>query len=459
MNKKVFVNRILNMKKIKLIGIDMDHTLVRYKTRNFEELVFNLAIDVLIKEKNYPERIKQIQFNFDEAIRGLVIDSKNGNILKLSRFGAIRDSYHGTQKIDFAEQKQIYRSVYVDLNDPNYLVIDTSFSISLCVLYAQLVNLKDAHFKEFPNYNNIAADVLSAVDLVHANGSLKACITQNIEHYVLQDARLVTGLKRLLLHGKKLFILTNSEYFYTNILLKHTINPYLNEHESWQDLFEYVITAANKPRFFYDTFRFLKVNPVTGEMTNLNGKIIPGLYQGGCAKKFTADLTINGDEILYIGDHIYDDILRLKKDCNWRTALVVEELGSEINSHRKSLLVEKKIAAAMTQKIDLEKQYTDLNTQVIETQAKNTFTKQITSLQQQVATLDGKISQLLQEEQAFYNQKWGRIFRTGAEESYFAYQVERYACIYMEKLVDLLNESPLSYFRAERRPLPHDRLE
>ncbi|HEL8397252.1 TPA: hypothetical protein U0D64_002164, partial [Legionella pneumophila] len=27
---KVFVNRIINMRKIKLIGLDMDHTLIRY---------------------------------------------------------------------------------------------------------------------------------------------------------------------------------------------------------------------------------------------------------------------------------------------------------------------------------------------------------------------------------------------------------------------------------------------
>ena len=37
---KVFVNRILNMKKIKLIGLDMDHTLIRYNSENFESLVY-----------------------------------------------------------------------------------------------------------------------------------------------------------------------------------------------------------------------------------------------------------------------------------------------------------------------------------------------------------------------------------------------------------------------------------
>ena len=36
----VYVNRTLNMKKIKAIGFDMDYTLVRYKTEAFEKFVF-----------------------------------------------------------------------------------------------------------------------------------------------------------------------------------------------------------------------------------------------------------------------------------------------------------------------------------------------------------------------------------------------------------------------------------
>src|SRR6478752_4692483 len=102
---KVYVNRILNMKKIKLIGLDMDHTLIRYHSENFESLVYQLVKEQLVLVKNYPEEIKKLNFNYHDAIRGLVIDRKNGNILKLSRYGAIRQSYHGTQLIDYGEQQ------------------------------------------------------------------------------------------------------------------------------------------------------------------------------------------------------------------------------------------------------------------------------------------------------------------------------------------------------------------
>jgi len=455
MTETVFVNRILNMKKIKYIGLDMDHTLIRYKTKNFEALVYQYVIDELVANKNYPLEIKALVFQFDAAIRGLVIDSKNGNILKLSRFGAIRLSCHGTKPINYSEQKNFYRSTYVDLNDPNYMVIDTSFSIALCVLYAQLIDLKDDNPLDYPSYNMIALDVLSTVDKVHADGKLKQYISQHLDNYVIPDKTVVDGLKRFIKHGKKIFIATNSDYHYTRLLLKYAIDPFLTDGESWQDLFEYVITSTEKPRFFYDKLKFFRIDPDTGTMTNQYGPIVPGIYQGGNATKFSEDLGLNGDEILYVGDHIYGDILRLKKHCNWRTALVVDELGAEIEGQKKSLPIEKEIMLEMGKKSLLEEKHIQLYMQSMDEKT-DQYDVALESLFAEIAEIDQRISLLLQKQHTFFNEKWDRVFRVGAEESYFAYQVERYACIYMEKLSDLFDHAPITYFRAKRRLLTHD---
>lgn len=442
------------MRKIKLIGVDMDHTLIRYNSEAFEGLVYKLITEKLVQLKNYPEQITKFLFNYHDAIRGLVIDTKNGNILKLSRYGAIRQSYHGTKAISFSDQQEIYRSTYVDLGDPNYMPIDTSFSISFCVLYSQLIDLKDELGTSMPSYQNIATDVQYCIDKVHSDGSLKNIIANNLKKYVIKEKAVVEGLKHFIRHGKKMFILTNSEYSYTKLLLDYALNPFLEKGETWRDLFEYVITLANKPRFFYDNLRFLSVDPDTGLMTNTI-TLSPGIYQGGNAKKFTEFLDIRGDEILYIGDHIYGDILRLKKDCNWRTALVVEELGTEIDAQIRSLPIEKQIVEAMEIKKKIEQQYVTWCTKSIDENSKD-YDKEIHSLLAQLTALDTQISKLLKEQSAFFNPKWDRIFRAGAEESYFAYQVDRFACIYMEKLSDLLVISPINYFRANRRQLAHD---
>lgn len=455
MDTKVFVNRTLNLKKIKYIGFDMDHTIIRYNSKKFETLVYKLVIEDLINNKKYPKEIKNLKFNFANAIRGSVVDTNNGNILKLSRFGAIRQSYHGIWPISFNDQCQIYRSTYVDLNDPNYIAIDTSFSIAFCVLFGQLVDYKDNNFHSLPNYEIIAFDILNSVDKIHSDGKLKSYIVKNIDEFVINEPNIVNDLIKFKKHNKKLFILTNSDYNYTKLMLNHLINPHLPSGQTWQNLFEFSITLSNKPRFFYDNLNFLSVDPDTGSMTNMQGPVIPGIYQGGNAKKFTNDLNLNGDEILYIGDHIYGDILRLKKDCNWRTALVVEELGDEIASQQKARPIENLINAKMNNKKALEEQYIEIQSIQNFSELKKHSSKQ-QQIHNQITNIDNEIANLLLEEKKLFNPNWGRIFRAGAEESYFAYQVERYACIYMEKLSDLLELSPLTYFRANKRRLAHE---
>ena len=455
MPHSVFVNRTLNMKRIKYIGLDMDHTLIRYQTQKFEALVYQFVIDYLIQHKQNPVEIKQFEFDFDSAIRGSVVDSKNGNILKLNRYGAIRRSYHGTQLIQFEEQKRIYRSTYVDLNDNNYIAIDTSFSIAFCVLLGQIIGYKDKFPGSLPSYETIAVDTLFSVDAVHAEGHLKHYIAQHLDDYIQRDPKVVAGLKQYIQHGKKIFIVTNSDYAYSKLLLDYAITPFLEPGEHWQDIFEYLITLSAKPRFFYDKLPFLEVDPNSGQMKNMLGPIKPGIYQGGNANKFTADLSLQEDEILYIGDHIYGDILCLKKDCNWRTGLVVEELGEEIQAQNQTLPLEQAIQQKMAEKEALEQTFVTLQSRTIlhKTQVEET---QLNALHEQILQVDTQISTLIAKQETFFNRMWGRVFRAGAEESYFAYQVERYACVYMEQISDLLSASPFSYFRAHKRPLAHD---
>lgn len=454
---KVFVNRTLNMRKIKYIGLDMDHTLVRYHSHAFEELAHKTMCQRLVEQKHYPASVLELPFQWDLAIRGLVIDRKKGNLLKVSRHGAIRASYHGTQPIDFATQQKLYKSIYIDLSDTSaYTSIDTAFSISVATLFAQLVDIKDREGKDtMPDYDTISVDVITMLDMAHRDGSLKGEVARNLDKYIIKDEEVVRGLERYRLHDKKIFIATNSDYAYTKLLLDYAINPFLKNHSSWMDLFEFVITNAQKPRFFYDSLRFLRVNPADGSMTNYDDVLKPGVYQAGCANKFAADLGIEGDDVLYIGDHIYGDILRLKKDCNWRTALVVEELGDEIENYKEAQPFSSEIRTLMEQKEPLERQLVDVISTKIET-GKEADEAKVAELQGQITDLDKKISQLIKKQQSVFNPHWGEIMRAGNEESYFAHQVDRFACIYMAKLSDLLEMSPRTYFRAARRPLAHE---
>src|SRR5262249_49944084 len=55
------------------------------------------------------------------------------------------------------------------------------------------------------------------------------------------------------------------------------------------------------------------------------------VYQGGNLAAFQKMTGFGADTVLYVGDHIYGDILRSKKTSMWRTCMVVQEIEDEIN--------------------------------------------------------------------------------------------------------------------------------
>ena len=454
MDKHVFVNRTLNLRKIKWIGLDMDHTLVRYDTEAFEKLAYQNMLKKLVEDKQYPEQIKDLKFDIHSVIRGLVIDSQKGNLLKVSRHGAIRASKHGTQKIDFKEQQRSYRGTYVDLSKPEFSSIDTAFSLSVAALFAQLVDLTDSLPSWKVDYGTLRNDIIEVMDMSHRDDSIKSIVRANLEKYILQEPEVARGLERFKKHGKKLFILTNSDFHYTKTLLEFAIDPYLKEHKSWMELFDFTITSARKPRFFYVQTDYLKVHPDNGTMTNYDNILEPGIYQGGWAAHLEKSLQAHGEDILYIGDHIYGDIVRLKKDCRWRTALVIEELETEIEQMHKAMPLQNEINALMQEKVPLEEKHVEAVTFEIENDEKTS--SETTNLQTKISELDAKISENIRKINGIFNENWGEVMRSGNEESYFASQVDRYADIYMPHLANLLGTSPRTYFRSTRRPLAHE---
>jgi HAD superfamily 5'-nucleotidase-like hydrolase len=215
----VYVNRTLNLKRIKYIGLDMDHTLIRYNSYNFESLAHDIMLKKLLEEKHYPEAIRSLAFDFHRAIRGLVIDKNKGNVLKLSRYAAIRGTYHGLAPLDYVSQQKLYKSTYIDLSDPDYDTVDTSFSIAFAGLFMQLVELKNTTLKDtLPAYRQIAEDLIAVLDRGHRDGSIKSVVKSRLDNFVIKDESTVLGLEKYKKHGKKIFVLTNSDFHYSKLL-------------------------------------------------------------------------------------------------------------------------------------------------------------------------------------------------------------------------------------------------
>ena len=436
----IYTNRVLNLSQIKAIGFDMDYTLVEYHTNEFEKFVHRSVLECLVKHKNYTKDILNLSFDYNQVIQGLVIDRSAGNVLKLSRFGKVKQAFHGTKELTYSEIRRIYNNRVIELNDRNIQSLDTSFSIANGVLFLQLVDLINA--EKIPvSYTKLSYDIKEMIDLIHRDGSLKQEIVSNKKKYVIQNPKTADCLERLKKDGKKLLLITNSDYLYSNQMMEYAFDPYLKEHKSWRDLFQVVITFAMKPRFFTGTSPFLKVNPDTGLMENYEGSVARGIYQGGNANQLQADIGIEGEDFLYLGDHIFGDVVSIKKTCNWRTALVLSPLKEEMEGIQKSSTLQAEITSLMEEKIKHE--------HILKTQ--NDRSQMVA-----INKLNTKISDRVQQIKQYFNPFWGELMRAGAEESRFADQLEKYACIYMERVSDLNEYTSDFYFRPLRRYLPHE---
>lgn len=71
------------------------------------------------------------------------------------------------------------------------------------------------------SYKSLFQDVRNAVDWVHEKGDLKRKTVENLKEYVVQDDRLPMLLTRMRESGAKVFLLTNSEYWYSERIMSY----------------------------------------------------------------------------------------------------------------------------------------------------------------------------------------------------------------------------------------------
>lgn len=97
-----------------------------------------------------------------------------------------------------------------------------------------------------------------------------------------------------------------------------------------------MIVQARKPDFFNHNMSLYEVVTDDGLMRPVMKARKGALFCGGSARMVEAALGIEGDDILYVGDHIYTDAAIAKINFRWRTALIVST-PLHGHSHRTSV--------------------------------------------------------------------------------------------------------------------------
>ena len=457
-----FANRDLDLNQIKVIGYDMDYTLVHYHVDKWEEKAYEHTLNYLVQEEGWSS-LKHLKFNPNITKRGLVLDLKLGNILKVDEFGCVNLASHGLRQLSSEEVKELYSSTLVDLSDPYYVFLNTLFSISTGCLYAQLVDELEKKNIETPvSYRSIFETISKAQRLAHLEGKLKTDIITKPDEFVDLDAKLPQALLDQKSAGKKLFLATNSEWFYTNHMMRYAIEPFLGG-ASWQDLFDLIIVAADKPNFFGTSQKIFEVDTKHNVLKPHFGKLTSKVYYGGCAPDIENHFNVPGREVLYVGDHIYSDINIAKKSRRWYTALVLRELEKELSDLDTFQEERELISNKKEEQNILDKELSKLKLLKLHKEKEESSYKELSEIRAKINDLETKIlscekeidskTRLLKQK---VNSPWGFLMRVGNSRSLIAKQIAKHADIYASRVSNFLEATPYRHFRSKPALFPHD---
>ena len=463
---KVYISRSLKLSGVRAIGFDMDHTLALYKKRPIEELAFTATVRKLLARPGYPESVAAIEYDPAGCVRGLIVDKDKGNVLKLDKYNYVAVAYHGTRLLSHSDILKDYSEDVLRFDPNKHYSVDTLFSIPEVWLFIKLVDLIDG--KKIPNksYAQAFIDVRACIDEAHRDGSIKQKVVASPEQYFDEDPNLALTLHKFRMAGKRLFLLTNSALDYADVVLGFLLNGKLPKYPTWRDYFDLSILEAGKPSFYKRPDPAIPLDSAEPAV----------LFKGGNAQDLVARLGVSGDRILYFGDHTYDDILRTKRQFNWRTAMIVPGLAAEIKTNQKEgrlrtelfklfqerdatyLKITKSynnIAKARADKIHNFARKTQSDLARLDRRTRETFLEVI-KLEKHLSDVMIKINVRNRDLFRRYNKYWGSEFSAGNEISRFAGQISDFACVYTGKVSNLLAYSPNKYFQKKRSVMPHE---
>ncbi|KAJ8338780.1 hypothetical protein SKAU_G00355660 [Synaphobranchus kaupii] len=452
---RVFVNRSLTLEKIKCYGFDMDYTLAMYKSPDYEELGYELLMERLVSI-GYPHELLQYKYDPSFPTRGLVFDSTFGNLLKVDSHGNILICAHGFSFLKTAQIEEYYPNKFIQRFDINrFYILNTLFNLSETYLYACLVEFFTdcsryanwqtgyKHGDLFMSFKSMFQDVRDAMDFIHESGTLKEKTLHNLEKYIIKDDRLPLLLSRMK-EVAKVFLATNSDYSYTEAIMEYLFDfstkPGTSK-RSWHSYFDLIVVDTRKPLFFAGGTVLRQVNATTGKLrigTYTGGLKHGTVYSGGSSDIVCDLLGVKGKEILYVGDHIFGDILKSKKSQGWKTCLVVPELAKELQ--------------VWTEKSHVFEELKCLNIFLAELYKHLDSSSKVCP---DISTIQAKIKVVTHGMDMCYG-KMGSLLRCGSRQTLFASQLMRYADLYATSCLNLLYY-PFSYlFRAPPILMPHE---
>ncbi|XP_062078515.1 uncharacterized protein LOC133783015 [Humulus lupulus] len=420
----IYVNKNLRLDNIQVYGFDYDYTLAHY-SKNLQSLIYDLAKEHMVNELRYPEICMEFKYDPTFPIRGLYYDKLKGCLLKLDFFGSIEPDgcYFGRHKLTRKEIEEIYGTRHIGRDQARGLVgLMDFFCFSEACLIADIVQYFVNAKLEF-DASYIYQDVNRAIQYVHQSGLMHRGILSDPCRYLVKNGQLLHFLKMLREKGKKLFLLTNSPYYFVDGGMRFLLEDSVGDRDSWRELFDVVIAQANKPDFYTSEHPFRCYDPEKDTLAfSKVDRFLPNkIYYQGCLKSFLEITKWNGPEVIYFGDHLFSD-LRGPSKAGWRTAAIIHELESEIRTQNEDAYRFEQAKFHIIQ---------ELLGKLHSTVASNHQSKAYKLLLEELNVERVKARQMMKK---MFNRSFGATFLTDTgQESAFAYHIHQYADVYTSK--------------------------
>eukprot|EP01100_Stratorugosa_tubuloviscum_P013332 TRINITY_DN661_c3_g1_i1.p1 TRINITY_DN661_c3_g1~~TRINITY_DN661_c3_g1_i1.p1 ORF type:complete len:451 (+),score=114.72 TRINITY_DN661_c3_g1_i1:24-1355(+) len=348
-NKPQNRNKIIDIQSYSWIGWDMDHTIIRYKIKNFLIGIVNSIVHHLVHFSAFDPYLLQLLENFDYTFfqRGVILDRSNGNFIKFDDKKEIIKGYIGSsyelsqseisQIYDHPLTKQIINSFDGDSNHRFWPII-TFFDIPVAAILCFIIDKYYGTHKTFPpsdfiefNFNHIYKSFCDSFTTSFEK-SFWNQLKNNPEEFVYKQDITLRWLEQYRNSTKenkpKLFLLTNSPPDYADLLMNYCFGP------NWTNLFDLVVTSASKPKFFKRIkksieFEYLDSNSIPRNIRYISNDIlrINGLFRSGNIVDFEKLINPTGNsKICYFGDNLMCDIVSVKNYTKWDSFSIVEEL-------------------------------------------------------------------------------------------------------------------------------------
>jgi len=297
------------------------------------------------------------------------------------------------------------------------------------------------------------------------------------------DRGVIDMLRRYRDAGVNTFLLTNSLWEYTSVAMNYLYHETTDydpvRKDEWLQLFDLVIVGSCKPAFLLDPYlNLFRIDTKSGMLSNTDGLfdiealsspeesgasafLFKGkVFQGGNWQHLHALLEVEaGEDVLYVGDHLYSDVLRSKRTLGWRTAMIVPELEHEMTVYRQQIPLEKEVAELRSLRDELSSYGDNLRSE-LNLSTNEAKKEEILEKLEMIVHDDKKIKEITAKMNYDYHMAfhpvWGQMFKAGYQDSRFAFYITNYSCLYTSKASNLGLSSTERDFRTSAERSPHD---